>query len=56
MLENDSAIAFAFCRSRDITQEGQMKGFVDSYREDFDGQRWKADYFGDGDEERRNTS
>jgi hypothetical protein len=53
-LESDSAIAFAFCRSRDITEEGQVKGFVDSYLEDLDGQRWKADYIGDGDEECRN--
>jgi glycosyltransferase involved in cell wall biosynthesis len=54
VLEGDSAIAFAFCRSRDVTEDGQVKGFVDSYLEDLDGHRWKADYIGDGDEECRN--
>jgi glycosyltransferase involved in cell wall biosynthesis len=55
VLERDSAIAFAYCRSRAVTEDGQvMKGFVDSYLEELDGQRWKADYIGDGDEECRN--
>jgi glycosyltransferase involved in cell wall biosynthesis len=54
VLEGDSAIAFAYCRSRAVTEDGQvMKGFVDSYLEDLDDQRWKADYIGDGDEECR---
>jgi glycosyltransferase involved in cell wall biosynthesis len=55
VLEGDSAIAFAYCRSCAVTEDGQvMKGFVDSYLEELDGQRWKADYIGDGDEECRN--
>jgi len=54
VLERDSAIAFAYCRSRAVMDDGQVKGFVDSYLEGLDGQRWKADYIGDGDEECRN--
>jgi len=54
VLDGDSAIAFAYCRSRAVMEDGQVKGFVDSYLEDLDGQRWKADYIGDGDEECRN--
>jgi glycosyltransferase involved in cell wall biosynthesis len=53
VLEGDSAIAFAYCRSLAVTEGGQLKGFVDSYLEDLDGQRWKAGYIGDGDEECR---
>jgi glycosyltransferase involved in cell wall biosynthesis len=55
VLDGDSAIAFAYCRSCAVTEDGQvMKGFVDSYLEELDGQRWKTDYIGDGDEECRN--
>src|SRR5258708_27654891 len=39
VLEGDSAIAFAYCRSRAVTGDGQVKGFVDSYLEELDGQR-----------------
>src|SRR5712671_4310882 len=39
VLEGDSAIAFAYCRSCAVTEDGQvMKGFVDSYLEELDGQ------------------
>jgi glycosyltransferase involved in cell wall biosynthesis len=54
VLEGDSAIAFAYCRSLAVTEDDQVNGFVDSYLEDLDGQRWNASYIGDGDEECRN--
>ena len=54
VLEADLAIAFAYCRSLTVTEDGQVNGFVDSYLEDLHGQRWKAGYVGDGDEVCRN--
>jgi glycosyltransferase involved in cell wall biosynthesis len=54
LLDENSAIGLAYCRSWNVTEDGQVNGYVDSYLDYLDAHRWKADYIGDGESECRN--
>jgi len=54
VLENDPAVAFAFCRSWRISERDRLDGFV-SYYPDRLNPRWNADFCVDGREECRNS-
>lgn len=48
LLDSDPAIAFAFCRSWSLSEDGRKTGYADSYLGDSDGSRWAADFCLDG--------
>jgi glycosyltransferase involved in cell wall biosynthesis len=54
VLDEEPEVAFAYCRSWRITQDGRPNGFADSYLAEFDPQRWTVDFRVDGQEECRN--
>jgi len=54
VLENDSAVAFAYCRSWVVDEPGKLYGFEDSRLGHLDPHRWAADFCADGHEECRN--
>jgi glycosyltransferase involved in cell wall biosynthesis len=54
VLDENSAIAYAYCRSWNVTEGGQVNGFVDAYLDYLDAHRWKSDFIGDGESECRN--
>ncbi len=54
LLDADSKLAFAYCRSRRVTTDGIFEGFADSHMTILDTYRWTADYSADGEEECRN--
>jgi glycosyltransferase involved in cell wall biosynthesis len=54
VLEIDPAVAFAYCRSWQVSDEDQLTGFADGYLDYLDIHRWKADFCVDGLDECRN--
>ncbi len=54
VLENDSAIAFAYCRSWVVDELDKLHGFEDSCLGHLDPHRWAADFCSDGREECQN--
>jgi glycosyltransferase involved in cell wall biosynthesis len=50
-LDTDAKTVVSYCRSRCVSNEGQILGFLDAYLEDIDAQRWTADFSADGREE-----
>jgi glycosyltransferase involved in cell wall biosynthesis len=55
VLDNEQEVTFAYCRSWRIMQDGERRGFADSYLTDTDPLRWTVDFRVDGREEcRRN--
>jgi glycosyltransferase involved in cell wall biosynthesis len=53
-LDADPTVAFSYCRSWWVTDNGQRNGFADFYLTDLDASRWTMDYCADGREECRN--
>jgi glycosyltransferase involved in cell wall biosynthesis len=54
VLDENAAIGYAYCRSWNVTEDGQVNGFVDSYLNYLDNHRWRTDFIGDGESECRN--
>lgn len=44
VLDDETELTFAYCRSWQISEDDQKEGFGDSYLDYFDTQRWKADF------------
>ena len=53
VLDSDSAVVFAYCRSQVVEENGSVAGFVDSRLRHLEPQRWTADFCADGREECR---
>jgi glycosyltransferase involved in cell wall biosynthesis len=53
ILDERTETTFAYCRSWDIREDDQPRGFVDVYLEAWDANHWKADFLVDGLEEVR---
>jgi glycosyltransferase involved in cell wall biosynthesis len=51
ILDEQPEVAFAYCRSWRISENGQQDGFADSYLDYVDTRRWKADFRANGREE-----
>lgn len=54
LLEADTKIAFAYCRSWRVSADDRLHGFADFYLADIDSHRWTADFLADGHQECRN--
>jgi glycosyltransferase involved in cell wall biosynthesis len=54
VLDNQAAVAFAYCQSWLVSDDDRLDGFADFYLEYLDPRRWKADFSADGPEECRN--
>ena len=60
-LDDDQSAVLCYCRSRQVSADGELSGFLDSYLADIDPQKWTADFRADGKDEcrkylvRRNT-
>jgi glycosyltransferase involved in cell wall biosynthesis len=60
-LDEDTSAVLCYCRSRQVSEEGAVAGFLDAYLADIDPRKWTADFRADGSEEcrrylvRRNT-
>jgi glycosyltransferase involved in cell wall biosynthesis len=54
ILDSGPNIAYAFCRSIRVLNNGNLAGFADSHMWLLDRQRWNADYVSDGREEVQN--
>ena len=54
VLDNEPKVVYAYCRSRRVSADCELSGFVDYYLKPFDRSRWTADYRADGREECRN--
>lgn len=54
VLDADPKIAYAYCKSWQVSAGGDLDGFADNYLADLDPVRWTADYCADGVEECRN--
>jgi glycosyltransferase involved in cell wall biosynthesis len=48
LLEDDPAIAYAYCRSRCVTETDELSVFNDLYLRHLDASRWTTDYCADG--------
>lgn len=53
VLDADPRIAYVYCRSRVVEEDGRMDGFVDSRLRNLDPGRWETDYCADGRDECR---
>jgi glycosyltransferase involved in cell wall biosynthesis len=53
ILEANPAVAYAFCRSWRVTEDGRKDGFGDFYLTYLDASRWATDYCADGHDECR---
>ena len=53
VLDQESMVTFAYCRSHRVTVEDQPDGFADSYLDGIHPERWKEDFCVDGREECR---
>ena len=53
ILENDPAVAFAYCRSWLVDEDDDLHGFEDSCLGHLEPQRWESDFCADGREECR---
>src|SRR5579864_5701533 len=47
-LDEDPSAVFCYCRSWQVSAEGLLSGFLDSYLADIDPQKWTADFRADG--------
>ena len=60
-LDEDPSAVLCYCRSRQVSADGELSGFLDSYLADIDPRKWTVDFRADGREEcrkylvRRNT-
>ena len=54
MLDAEPSSVLAYCRSWQVSAEGQISGFLDSHHTDLDPRRWTADFLVDGREECQN--
>ena len=52
-LDAEPEAALCYCRSRQVSADGKINGFWDSYLSDLDPQRWTTDFSSDGREECR---
>jgi GT2 family glycosyltransferase len=50
-LDSNPKTVFAYCRSGCVSEEGQVRGFLDNYLSDLHSQKWTADFLADGHEE-----
>jgi len=55
VLDTDPRVTFAYCRSWQISEDGQQNGFVESCFRFLDANRWTADFLADGREECRTS-
>ncbi len=53
ILENDDTVAYAYCRSWQVTADGRQQGFHDEYGQYKGPRGWEADYCVDGRQECR---
>jgi glycosyltransferase involved in cell wall biosynthesis len=53
ILDEHPEVMFAYCRSWDIREDDQPRGFADAYLEPWDSNHWKTDFLVDGLEECR---
>jgi glycosyltransferase involved in cell wall biosynthesis len=53
VLEEQSEVTFAYCRSWRVGEDEQIRGYADSYLDRFDALHWKSDFVTDGREECR---
>jgi glycosyltransferase involved in cell wall biosynthesis len=53
VLDNDPAVAFAYCRSWVVDEDDELHGFEDSSHKHLDPHRWEMDFCADGREECR---
>jgi glycosyltransferase involved in cell wall biosynthesis len=54
ILENDPAVAFAYCRSWVVDEDDNLHGFEDSCLGHLEPHRWEADFYADGRQECQN--
>jgi glycosyltransferase involved in cell wall biosynthesis len=54
-LDADPEVTFAYCRSWQISEDGQQNGFIESCFRFLDANRWTADFLADGREECRTS-
>jgi glycosyltransferase involved in cell wall biosynthesis len=54
LLDQESMVTFAYCRSHRVTVEDHLDGFADSYLDGLHPERWRGDFCVDGREECRN--
>jgi hypothetical protein len=54
LLDSDASSVLAYCRSWQVSADGQISGFLDSHHTDLDPRRWTADFLVDGREECQN--
>lgn len=54
VLDAEPEVAYAYCRSWSVTDDGRLDGFAGPHLNDVDPQRWTKDYCADGQEECRN--
>jgi glycosyltransferase involved in cell wall biosynthesis len=54
-LDSDQQVTLAYCRSLQISEDGQQNGFVESRFRFLDDTRWTADFLADGREECRTS-
>ena len=52
-LDADPSIVLCYCRSWQVSEDGALSGFLDSYLADIDPHKWTADFRADGREECR---
>jgi glycosyltransferase involved in cell wall biosynthesis len=53
-LDSEPEAAFVYCRSRRLSEHGELDGFQDPYLPDVGQERWISDFWADGREECRN--
>ncbi len=54
VLDAEPEVAYAYCRSWSVTDDGRLDGFAGGHLTDLDPHRWTKDYCADGHEECRN--
>jgi glycosyltransferase involved in cell wall biosynthesis len=54
VLDDEPKVAFAYCRSRRVTEDDRLNGYADFYLDHLDPHRWTEDFCVDGREECRN--
>src|SRR5579864_3099606 len=54
VLDAEPEVAYAYCRSWSVTDDGRLDGFAGAHLTDVDPLRWTKDYCADGREECRN--
>src|SRR5215469_11117237 len=53
ILDEQPEVTFAYCRSWEVREDGEPRGFADAYLEPWDSEHWKSDFVVDGRDECR---